>query len=80
MKITKSKLEEIIREELLKEQGMDIQSVFYELGDKIGNLDWLTRRHAGFTSDTKLRAFVHKLFKMHTALKKHLDKTYEDWD
>jgi len=79
MKLTKSELKEIIKEELLKEQ-MDIRSVFYDLGDKIENLNWVSKRNAQYEKDRKLRDFSSKLLKIHDMLKKHLDKTYGDWD
>ncbi len=79
MKLTKSTLKRMVREELLKEQ-MDIRSVFYELGDKIENLRWVADRNTQYTQDRKLKSFAKQLLKVHDTLKKHLDKTYGDWD
>ena len=53
MKLTRSKLKQIIKEELLKEQVMDMRSAFYELGDKIENLLWLLQRHSDYKDDNK---------------------------
>ena len=43
MKITKTQLREIIREELLKEQ-MNLKSAYYELGDAVENFEWFVGR------------------------------------
>ena len=79
MKITKSELREMIKEELLNEVPLNMRDSFYQTGDWIGNLDWLSKRHTEFHKDRKLKDFVNKLYKAHDMLKKHLDKNYE-WD
>tara|TARA_R100000008_G_scaffold41088_1_gene23640 strand:- start:181 stop:420 length:240 start_codon:yes stop_codon:yes gene_type:complete len=79
MNITKSELKEIIREELLKEQ-YSIRNVYYSIGDAIENLLWIVKRNAQYEKDRKLKDFGNKFLKMHDMLKKHLDKTYGNWD
>jgi hypothetical protein len=79
MKLTRSKLKEIIKEELLKEQ-MDIRSVFYSIGDAIENLLWIAKRNTQYEKDRKLKELGSKFLKLQDALLKHLDKTYGDWD
>ena len=79
MKITRSELKEIIREELLKEQ-MDIRSVYYSIGDAVENLIWIAKRNTQYEKDRKLKDFGNKFLKMLDVLRKHLDKTYGDWD
>jgi len=70
-------------EELLKERATSMRNVFYELGDKIENLDWFSGRHADFSGDRKIKDFVKQFLKIHNQLKKHLDKLYphgKSWD
>jgi hypothetical protein len=65
--------------ELLKEKQVNMRDAFYQTGDGIGNLDWLSKRHATFHNDHKLKNYVNRLYKIHDILKKYLDKNYE-WD
>ena len=79
MKLTKSKLKQIIKEELLNEQ-MNLQSVYYSIGDAIENLDWFIKRHELHRGDKKFAMFVKQFLKVHKDLTKHLDKNYPDWN
>ena len=79
MKLTKSKLKEIIREELLNEQ-ITMRSAFYELGDKIGDLEWINKRNTELNNDKTISKIVKQMEKLHDQLNKYLDKTYEGWD
>tara|TARA_Y100000310_G_C20153353_1_gene565789 strand:- start:320 stop:559 length:240 start_codon:yes stop_codon:yes gene_type:complete len=79
MKLTKSKLKEIIREELLKEQ-ITVRSAFYELGDKIGDLEWINKRNTELNNDKTISKIAKQMEKLHDQLNKYLDKTYEGWD
>tara|TARA_Y100000034_G_C6681547_1_gene299629 strand:- start:285 stop:530 length:246 start_codon:yes stop_codon:yes gene_type:complete len=81
MKLTRSKLKQMIKEELLKEQVMNMRSAFYELGDKIENLLWLVDRHSDYKGDNKLKTIGKQFLKLHSnTLHKHLEKEYPDWD
>ena len=79
MKLTKSKLKKIIREELLKEQ-ITVRSAFYELGDKIGDLEWINKRNTELNNDKTISKIAKQMEKLHDQLNKYLDKTYEGWD
>ena len=79
MKLTKTKLKEMIREELLKEE-MTIRKVFYELGKQIGNLEWLSKRDTDFDKDRKILAIHRKFDKLYDELFKHLQKEHPGWD
>ena len=68
-----------LEEELLKEQ-MDIRSVYYSIGDAVENLIWIAKRNTQYEKDRKLKDFGNKFLKMLDVLRKHLDKTYGDWD
>ena len=65
--------------ELLKEKQVSMRDAFYQIGDGIESLNWLTKRHATFHNDRKLKDYVDRLYKIHDILKKYLDKNYE-WD
>ena len=80
MKLTKSKLKEMIKEELLKEQPMDIRSAYYELGDKIENLKWINKRNTELNNDRTLSKIAKQMEKLHDQLYKHLDKSFPGWD
>ena len=79
MKLTKSKLKEMVKEELLKEQ-ITVRSAFYELGDKIGDLEWINKRNTELNNDKTISKIVKQMEKLHDQLNKYLDKTYEGWD
>ena len=79
MKLTKSQLKEMIKEELLNEQ-MDIRSAFYQLGDAIENLEWLNHRNTTLNKDRTIVKITKQMKKTHDQLYKHLEKTYEGWD
>jgi|TARA_B100000315_G_scaffold32450_1_gene27366 hypothetical protein len=65
--------------EILKEKQINMRDTFYQIGDAIENLNWLTKRHATFSNDKKLKDHVNRLYKTHDILRKYLDKNYE-WD
>ena len=79
MKLTKSTLKKMIKEELLKEQ-MDIRSAFYQMGDAIENIEWLNNRNATLNKDKTIVKLIQQMKKTQDKLQKHLDTTYEDWD
>jgi hypothetical protein len=79
MKLTKSKLKEIIKEEILNEQVMDFRSVFYSLGDAIENLDWVNSK-TNHPKDKQIETISKQMMKLQDKLNKHLDKAYEGWD
>jgi hypothetical protein len=69
--------------DILKESPMSMSDVSNQIGDGIGNLDWLSKRHKDFGGDRKIKEFVKQLFKTHAQLKKHLDRLYphgRSWD
>ena len=69
------------RKQTIKEQVMTMRNVFYELGDKIENLDWMANRHTDFSGDRKIKDFYKQFLKVHNQLRKHLDKLYpQGWD
>ena len=80
MKLTKSKLKEMIKEELLKEQPMNIRSSFYELGDKIENLKWINRKNTELNNDKTISKIAKQIEKLHDQLYKYLNKTFPGWD
>ena len=80
MKLTKSHLKKIIKEELLKEQPMNIRSAFYELGDKIENLKWINKRNTELNNDKTISKIAKQIEKLHDQLYKHLNKTFPNWD
>ena len=65
--------------ELLKEKQVSMRDAFYQIGDGIESLNWLTKRHAVFHKDKKLKDYVNRLYKIQDILRKYLDKNYE-WD
>jgi hypothetical protein len=69
--------------DILKESQMTMRDAFYQTGDGIGNLEWLSKRHKDFSGDRKIKDLVKQLFKIHDQLKKHLDRLYphgRSWD
>jgi len=79
MKLTKSKLKKIIKEELLTEI-ISLRSAFYGLGDGIGNLEWINKRSTELNNDKIISKIIKQMEKLHDQLNKHLDKAYEGWD
>ncbi len=79
MKLTKSKLKKIIKEELLTEI-ISIRSAFYELGDGIENLEWINKRNTDLDNDRTIAKIAKQMEKLHDQLYKYLDKNYPDWN
>ena len=79
MKITKTQLREIIREELLKEQ-MNLKSAYYELGDAVENFEWVVGRNTDTRKDAKLKKHAQTLKKIVTMIYSHLEKNHSGWD
>jgi hypothetical protein len=80
MKLTKSKLKKIIKEELLGEQQMSLRSMFYELGDKIENMGWMLKKYQPIRGDNVIERAYKQMKRLHDGLHKHLTRTYKDWD
>ena len=59
---------------------MDIRSAFYDLGDKIENLEWVNKRHTALKNDKMIAKTAKQMKKLHDQLNKYLDKTYQGWD
>ena len=79
MKLTKSKLKKIIKEELLTEI-ISIRSAFYELGDGIENLEWINKRNTDLDNDRTIAKIAKQMEKLHDQLYKYLEKAYPGWD
>ena len=79
LQVFEDSIRETIREQLLEEQ-ITVRSAFYELGDKIGNLEWINKRNTELNNDKTISKIAKQMEKLHDQLNKHLDKTYEGWD
>ena len=80
MKLTKSKLKEIIKEELLGEQQITLRSMYDELGYKIENMGWMLKKYQPIRGDNVIERAYKQMKRLHDGLHKHLMKTYKDWD